>query len=149
MLDDAGDIVARVAHDPPVPARIVQVRGQHGEAAAPRFPQPLQGLGAHERDVAIQDQHVGIAREVRHRLLYCVAGPELLGLQHPLDVGVGERSAHRLGAVAVDHDHLARLERARRGEHVGEQRPAGERMQDLGQLRAHALALARRENENF
>ena len=104
---------------------------------------------SHERYVAIEYQHVGIGRNARHRLLYGVAGPELLGLQHPLDAGVGERRAHLFGAVAMDHDHLARCERARRREHVSEQRPAGERMQDLGPLRAHALALARGENEDF
>jgi hypothetical protein len=32
---------------------------------------------------------------------------------------------------------------------VGEQRPAGERVQDLGQLRAHALAQPCGENEDF
>ena len=45
--------------------------------------------------------------------------------------------------------HLARRERARGVEHVREQRPAGQRMQHLGQVGAHALALARGENEDF
>ena len=35
------------------------------------------------------------------------------------------------------------------GEHMAEQRPAGERMKDLRPRRAHALALARRENDDF
>ena len=85
----------------------------------------------------------------RQRLLHRVAGAELLGLQDPFDLRLGEGGAHLLGAVAMDHDDLARRERARRVEHVREQRPPGERVQDLGQLRAHALALTRGENDDF
>ena len=44
---------------------------------------------------------------------------------------------------------FARLERARGVEHVREQRPAGERMQHLGQRGMHALALTRGENDDF
>jgi hypothetical protein len=51
--------------------------------------------------------------------------------------------------VAVDHQDSLRRERARGVEHVGEQRPAGERMKHLGQLGAHALAKPCRENDDF
>ncbi len=78
-----------------------------------------------------------------------MAGTELLGLQGPFDLCVGEGGTHLLGAVAVDHDDLAGRQCARRIEHVRKQRPPGERVQDLGQLRAHALALTRGENDDF
>src|SRR3954463_9984824 len=77
-----------------------------------------------------------------------MAGAELLGLQHPDERGIGERGADALGAVAVHDDGLARGESARGIEHVTEQRPAGERMQYFRQLGVHALAQARRENDD-
>jgi hypothetical protein len=86
---------------------------------------------------------------MRHGLLHGVSGAELLGLKHPFDLRVREGSAYLLCAVAVHHDDPVRRHRARRGEHVRKQRPACERMQDLGQLRTHALALARGEYDDF
>jgi hypothetical protein len=43
LLDDAQDVAVVVAHDAAVAARIVQVLGQHAEAAAGRFDQTRQG----------------------------------------------------------------------------------------------------------
>ena len=43
----------------------------------------------------------------------------------------------------------SRRKSARTVEDVREQRPAGKGMQDLGKRRAHALAHARRENDDF
>src|SRR6185503_18900245 len=59
----------------------------------------------------------------------------------------GERGSHFLRAVAMDHEDPARPERARGIQNVAEQRLAGKRMQDLRQVRAHALALACSEND--
>jgi hypothetical protein len=71
-----------------------------------------------------------------------MAGAVLFRLQGPLHGGLGEGRAHLLAAVAVDHvDGLGRQFRGG-GEHVAEQRPAGERLQHLGQVALHALALA-------
>jgi PAS domain S-box-containing protein len=56
--------------------------------------------------------------------------------------------ADLLSAVTMNDDRLARRERARGVQHVGQQRPAGERMQDFRQRGAHALAQARRENDD-
>jgi hypothetical protein len=53
-----------------------------------------------------------------------------------------ERRAHALGTMAMHHDGLARVKGARRVEHMSQERPAGDGMQDFWQVRAHALALA-------
>jgi hypothetical protein len=47
----------------------------------------------------------------------------------------------------MDHEDPARPERARGIENVTEQRSSGKRMQDLGQVRAHALALTGGQND--
>ena len=88
----------------------------------------------------------------RHRLGHHagVPRPALLRLDRPLDsLAVGECRLHLLALVA-DHDHGAtHAQLVERIQHVREQRPPGERVQDLGQLRAHALALTRGENDDF
>jgi hypothetical protein len=81
-----------------------------------------------------------------------MAGAELLGLQHPFDgriARITERGAHLLGAMAVHHGDSARRQCSRRLQNVRKQRPAGERMQHLRQVRAHPLAQACRENDDF
>ena len=49
--------------------------------------------------------------------------------------------------MAMDHANIPGLQRCRAVENMAEQRPPGERLQDLGQVRAHARALARCEND--
>src|SRR6266850_1301469 len=142
LLDDALHRAARVAHDAPVAPGIVYFRGHDRQAVACRLDQALQAVRAHQRHVTVQDQHVAAAVHVRHRLLHRVSGAELLGLQHPLDRRLRERGAHLLGAVPVHYHGLARLERARGVEHVREERATGNGMQDFGEVRTHALALA-------
>ena len=51
--------------------------------------------------------------------------------------------------MPVHHDDLARRELARGVEHVGEQRPARERLQHFRQAGAHALAQPCRENDDM
>ena len=66
----------------------------------------------------------------------------LLRLQRPADVVAGDRRADSLGAVAMDDVDVGRVERARRGDDVREERPACQRLQHLRQVALHALALA-------
>ena len=82
---------------------------------------------------------------MRQRLHHRVAGAELRLLQRPSRPG-RERGGHLLAAMAVDDDD-ARGEAAGGVQHVREQRPASERVQDLGQGRVHALALPGGEND--
>ncbi len=69
-------------------------------------------------------------------------GAQLLGLQHPVNPAVREGLAHALAAMAVNHMDRRGIERARRVDDMGQQRPAGQRLQHLRQVARHALALA-------
>jgi hypothetical protein len=149
VLDDSRDVPRGVAHDASVAVGLGQLGGHHADRVACGLDEAPQGFGAHEGHIAIENQDLGVRRKLGHRLLHGVPGTELLRLQHPLHLRTGKRRAHRLGAMAVNHHDAARREHARHGEHMGEQRPAGEGMQDFGQARAHALALARGEDEDF
>ena len=68
-------------------------------------------------------------------------GAELLGLQHPLDIPVGQRRRYLLAAVAIDHVDGVGCKLCRRAQHVLEQRLATERLQHLGQVALHPCAL--------
>ena len=83
-----------------------------------------------------------VVGDVRHRLHHGVAGAVLLGLQRPAHVAALEGLQHLLAAVAVDDVRGGGFEAGGGVEHVAEQRPAGERLQHLGQVGLHALALA-------
>ena len=54
----------------------------------------------------------------------------------------------RLRRVAGDEDGALGLERARRGQRMRDQRRAGQRMQDLGQVRVHPRAHAGGEHDD-
>ncbi len=149
MLHDARHVARRITHDASIAARVRQLGGHDGEPVASGIQQTLQGFRTHERHVAVEDQDVCILRELRHRLLHGVSGAELLGLQHPLHWSILEEVSDLVGAMAVDHHDLARRQCLRRGKHVGEQRPACERVQDLGELRAHAFSLACGQDDDF
>jgi hypothetical protein len=70
-----------------------------------------------------------------------MTGAELLRLHHQLTAS-SEYSAHALTAVAVHHVQGRGLQGAGGRDDVLEKRLAGERLQDLGQRRLHALAFA-------
>src|SRR2546425_8477456 len=61
--------------------------------------------------------------------------------QHPVDAGIRKGRAHFVGAMAMHHENLARRECARGVNHMGEQRPAGKRMQYLGRSEEHTSEL--------
>ena len=151
LLDDAPQPAAAIAHDAAVAGRIGELRRQQREAVgAGAREQRAQRLGAQQRHVAVEHQHLVRIGNRGHRLLQRVAGAELLALLRPVQRSDAARTAraHALAAVAVDH--VDRFGRELRGqlEHMRQQRLAGQRLQHLGQLRAHALALAGREDHD-
>ena len=102
-----------------------------------------------ERHVAVQHQHQLIVGDVGHGLHDGVPGAELLGLQCPAaSVFLHERGAHRVAAVAIHHVDGRRVQRARAANNVAQQRPAGERLQDLGEIGFHSLALTGSEDDD-
>lgn len=77
------------------------------------------------------------------RLLHRMPGAQLLALFGPLQIRlVGECGLHLRAAVSMHYMDGRRLQFARGGDHMREHRLAGQRLQHLGQRRAHALALA-------
>ena len=83
----------------------------------------------------------------RQCLLHGVPGALLLRLQHPgaarrNDGELGaERGLYLLATVTVHDMHRSGFEGARSREHMPEQRPTGERLQDFRQGGVHPFAL--------
>ncbi len=107
-----------------------------------------QRLGAHQRHVTVQHQHLRAARHLGQRLRQRMARAELLFLLHPLEVRAVERRTHLGTAMTVHHQDLLRLKRSRGVEHVREERPARQLVQHLGQCRMHALSLPGGEHDD-
>ena len=78
-----------------------------------------------------------------------VEGNELAILDGEGHVGRRHPGAHLVRAVADDDAQARGPERARGVQHVLEQGPAREPVQDLGQVREHALALARGQDDDL
>ena len=145
MLDDRRDLAIGTANDASVTGRIVELDGQQRKDAFLRALGDLaQRLGARQRIGAEQHQRDAVGAQSRHRAPERIAGAARRILARPGEVGVGKSLAHL--AARVDDADGSRLELARCREHVREQRPAAERLQHLGQRRAHALALSGSEN---
>ena len=146
-LDDARDPAGRVAqHD----AGHLHLRRQQDQVGARLglVPQhPLQGLGAQQRRIAIQDQDVAAkAFQGASGLEHGVAGAALLALEHQLGASP-DRRADLLGAVSHHDDQTLRAERLGRRERIVEHRPAGDRVQHLGQRGLHPRPLAGGEQQ--
>ena len=126
-----------------------QHRGR-GFALAPGPDEPFQGLGADQRRVGVDHDHVAPEiPEQRAGLRHRVGGAERLVLHHAGGRAVAALQAARRGLeIGPDHQHrqLGR-ERTDVRQHVLHHRPPGERMQHLVQGRAHARPLARREDD--
>ena len=100
-----------LAHDTTVTARISQFYGQQTNTALwLRRQQALQGIDRDQRNVTVQHQHVFIIGKMRCSLLHGVAGPQLLGLQHPVQRTVGQGLFQQLTAVAVDQMDVLRAQ---------------------------------------
>ena len=77
-----------------------------------------------------------------------MARAELFALLYPFDVGPRHGFAHTAAAVAVDDVHPFRARPPGRLDDVAEQRTTGEEMEDLRQVRSHALSLPGREDDH-
>jgi len=83
-----------------------------------------------------------------------IARAALAGLMAPAAIGVGQNLPQLIAAMAV-HDYRpgAAAGLAQQGigqrQHVANQRLAAERLQDLGQGRAHALALSGGQDDDL
>ena len=149
LLDDGLDPASVAADDPAVAPGIRELRREHGETAAGGMRhQFFQCPRLHQRHVAVQHQHHVIRLHLRQREPDRVPRAPLLGLLNPGDGAAGKRLLHALAAVTVNDADLARLQRRGSVEDVLENRAPGERMQDLRQAGAHALALTRGEDDD-
>ena len=77
-----------------------------------------------------------------------MAGAQLLGLQGPEQTVIGKGLLDTVTAVAIDHADLGGFQGRRRSQHMAQQGPARKGLQDLGQVRVHALALTGSENDD-
>lgn len=140
---------AACADDAPVAAGVGQLDGEQRQLFGSGLgQQALQGRRLDQRHIAVEHQHP-LGLDERQGLGQGVAGAELLLLQDEIQVGSGQALAHRIGAVADHHVDALRIQRAGGVDDVAEHGLAGHRMQDLGQRRAHARALAGGENDDF
>lgn len=88
-------------------------------------------------------------REQRQGLHHRVAGTQRLALDDPRDAAIRHAVPHLLRSVADHHAQALGLEPPRRVQDMGQQRPARERMQHLGNVGMHPLALAGGEDDNL
>ena len=77
-----------------------------------------------------------------------MAGAELGFLPGPAQVGGIERLTHLLATVTIHDADVPGTELARGVDHMPQQGLSRQRMQDLGQVGMHPLALARGENDD-
>ncbi|MNQ92247.1 hypothetical protein D3C85_1076660 [compost metagenome] len=149
MLDDGLHHAGGIANDPAVAGGIDQVHGEQGELVVLHLlQQALERFHLDQRHVAIEDQHT-LGSELRQRLGDGVAGAQLFGLQDEAEIVRGQPLAHRLGAMADDHVYALGGELAGSVDDVAEHGLAGHRVQDLGQRRTHAGALAGGEDDDI
>ncbi len=149
LLDDREDPAAFAAHDSTVSVRIVDLYRQNRRViVACRVDESLQRSGRYERYVTVEHEDQGTIIDGGHRLLHGMTSAELLGLLDPRCLVTGECRAHGVTTVAIDDHHLVCGELARRFEDMGEQWPAGERLENFGVAGAHTRPLAGGENDD-
>ena len=149
-LDDAFDVAAGTADDPPEPAGIDGVNRQdrdRGVLLGPQLEQLDQQVRVDERHVTVEHEEVGpFGGHGRQRGPHRVAGAARLVLQGK-DGLVGERRANGGGRGRDDDDRLAARRGPCRVDDVSEHRPAQDRMQQLRRPRSHPRAEARGEDD--
>ena len=146
-LHDGLDGAVGVAHHASIAARIVQEGARHRRARAAglvRVHELGDRLGAHERNVAAEDDHRGVRvsrverREARH---HRAAGPVRLGLhREPHSLRQDARQC-TLGRIDDDDPPGAGGERGAHGPQ--HHRDATQLVQHLGRARTHPRAPAR------
>ncbi len=147
-----GDELAAFQHEAAIAGRIPRPKAEHddrgtlGECVA----HPDQRLRPNQRRVAEDDENVVGARAIATFAASTACAVPRRSRLHE-DVG-GRQDAPGFGGNGIgagsDHDRGHRAAGLAHGiEHMGEQRPAGDRVQHLGSSRAHAGALAGREHD--
>jgi hypothetical protein len=141
-----GDGVALAEDDPTVGAGIVGLRGEHDHSRSVVAVEPLehslQGVGFDERRIAVEHEHRAvIAFERLGGLKDGVAGALLLGLVDDRRSAPVECLLDLVTALADDDDALAGADPVDTIEQVQEQRPRGDRVEDLVRIGAHPGAL--------
>ncbi len=149
-LDDSRQLIA-LDQKPPVAGRIRWPRSPEPRCHGWRAPRPgFQRFGRDKRRIAVK--HHRIARKIRqHRrgLQHGMAGAQLLGLLHDpqLGVPVAGHAGNIVAAMPRYHDDALRRQRSTACQRMHQQRHPAQRVQDLGQVRVHARALPRREDD--
>src|SRR6185369_10371895 len=102
-----------------------------------------------EWGVAVEDQDRSfISLQRLRRLLDRVSRTFLLRLMGDRDVAARERELDLVAALSDHHDALFRPERINPFEEVKKERAAGDRMQHLVRVRAHARSLPRSKDHD-
>ena len=127
LLDDALYLAGGVANDAAIAARIGEIDGEDGQAVLASLEQALQGHRRGQRHIAVEDQRLGRRAEFGQGLGDGMAGPQLLRLFGPGQVGRGQRRLDDIATMAIDDDQLFRGQRARRVDDVLGQCLAGHR----------------------
>ena len=149
MLDDRRHLAVGVADDAAVTGGIVELDRQQRQRARARVADDrFERLGARQRVGAEQDERHAVGAELRQRLGERVARAQRRILQCPMEIGVGKARAHRVAAMAVDDANAIGGELARGLDHMREQRPPAQRMQNFRQPGAHSLADAGSEDRD-
>ena len=147
-LHDA-DHPAQFAHHPAVRAGIVRHDGGKGQIRARGLGQEIAHQGFREqRRVAVDHQQMGTSGfgQRGQGLHQGVPRAELLGLEN--QTGVRKCRLHHPGPVSHHHPDIFSKKRPQGRAHIGQHGLAQNRLQNLGPVRVHAGALARRQNKS-
>jgi hypothetical protein len=108
-----------------------------------------QRVCLNQRHIAIEHQRCPGVHQMRQGLHDRMAGAQLRLLQSPSQIRRVNRRPHCLAAMSIDDTQLPWREAAGGVNHVRNQRLASQRMEYLGQVRMHALALPGGENDDI
>jgi hypothetical protein len=125
-------------------------------AALVLFQEPAERVGAHERRIPVEhEQRAARLLERFSRAHHGVAGAALLGLQdeaEPRGKGAVERGTRRrldlFGLMADDDENLFGFELSGGAQHVSDERPATEPVQNFRLLALHASAEAGSQHQD-
>ena len=154
FLDDSTDRAGRVANDSAVSVGILEFRRQHSGRSA-GCPVGFDKAGQRSR---LQQGHVGVEQQDRalfalehgFRLQQRVAGAQLRGLHHKLEIGsAGQRGPHLVSPVANHKDFGRDVELVHGAQNVFNEGATRQVMQHLREGRLHTRAFAGRENDDM
>ncbi|MNJ43862.1 hypothetical protein D3C77_388880 [compost metagenome] len=110
--------------------------------------QALEGIDFDQRHIAVENQH-RISRKGRQGLRYRMAGTQLLVLQNKIQIISRQTLTHQLGTVPDHHMNALRLQLTGAVDNMAKHGVAGDRVQYLGQRRAHPGTLACGEDNDI